>query len=123
MRTTWFAEAAVSGALISEGVQVVMMIDTRWSFAEGMIIANPAYFPCEARRQSQSCGLLARVTFRWHVPVYVVVCGLASLLEHYGEVGVAHSEPTGDDDEACDFSADVFLLCRSVFHLGGQVGQ
>ena len=63
----WFAEAAVSGALISEGVQVVMMIDTRWLSAEGMISASPAYFPCEARYQSQSYRLSVCVAICWHV--------------------------------------------------------
>ena len=34
--------------------------------------ANPAYFPCVARRQSQSCRLLARVAIRWHVPSWLL---------------------------------------------------
>ena len=36
------------------------------------------------------------------------VCGLASTIKVYGEVGVARSEVAGDDDDACDCSADVF---------------
>ena len=37
-----------------------------------------------------------------------VVCGLASTMKIYGEVGVARSEVAGDDDDACDCLADVF---------------
>ena len=39
---------------------------------------------------------------------YAAVCGLASTMKVYGEVGVACSEVAGDDDDACDCSADVF---------------
>ena len=38
----------------------------------------------------------------------VAVCGSASTMKVYGEVGVARSEVAGDDDDACDSSADVF---------------
>ena len=36
------------------------------------------------------------------------VCGLASMMKVYDEVGVARLEVAGDDDDACDCSADVF---------------
>ena len=37
----------------------------------GTVGASPAYFPCEARRQSRSCRLLARVAICWHVPSWL----------------------------------------------------
>ena len=55
-----------------ERVQVVTMTGTRWSFAEGTVGASPVYFPFDARRQSRSCRLLARVAIRWHVPSWLL---------------------------------------------------
>ena len=49
--------------------------------------------------------------------------GAALLVALYGEVGVASSEVTGDDDGACDSSADVFSSLQLMSHVGGQVGR
>ena len=69
--------------------------------------------------------MLARVAICWHVPslLCVAVCEGDLLVELYGEVGVARSEITGDDDDACDSPADVFSSLQLMFHVGGQVGQ
>ena len=37
-----------------------------------------------------------------------LIAGLASTMKVYGEVRVARSEVTSDDDDACNYSPDVF---------------
>ena len=52
-----------------------------------------------------ACGLLLACVIMVSVQL---LAGLASTMKVYGEVEVARSEVTGDDDDACDYSPDVF---------------
>lgn len=69
-----------------------MLTCTRWSFAEDSVDASPAYFPCDARCQSGvvGCWRMWPHVGMCYCGLHVAICEMASLVEFYGEIGVAN---------------------------------
>jgi hypothetical protein len=84
----------------------------RGRFAVFSVGASLAYFPCDARRLSQSCLSLARVANWWHGPAWAPAPFGELGLGVAGEVGVAGSWRSDDDDTVWQPRCSFFVcLC------------